>query len=58
MKLETIVIGGRRYTSKEALQRFFVAVTEAKSGIVPERAPFRRKKQIEQAEKELEAAGI
>jgi hypothetical protein len=32
VKLETICLGGTRYTSAEALQRFFRAVTEAKSG--------------------------
>ena len=32
VKLETICIGRTRYTSVEALQRFFAAVTAAKSG--------------------------
>ena len=27
VKLDTILIGGRRYTSREALQRFFAATT-------------------------------
>lgn len=31
VRLETICIGRARYTSAEALQRFFAAVTEAKS---------------------------
>ena len=31
VRLETICLGGIRYTSVEALQRFFAAVTEAKS---------------------------
>jgi hypothetical protein len=30
-KLDTICVGRKRYTSVSALQRFFVAVTEAKS---------------------------
>ena len=33
--LETIHVGGRRYTSREALERFFARVTEAKSGRRP-----------------------
>jgi hypothetical protein len=31
VRLETICIGGTRYTSVEALQRFFIAVTLARS---------------------------
>ena len=33
-KLETCLIGGRRYTSREALERFSVAVTAAAAGEV------------------------
>ena len=59
VKLETILIGGRRFTSKEALARFFTATTAAKDGIVPSRVPCRRRKAaIEKAEAELERAGI
>jgi uncharacterized protein DUF1580 len=35
VKLETVMIGGRRYTSKEALQRFFAATTAAANGEMP-----------------------
>lgn len=34
VRLETVLIGGRRYTSKEALQRFFARVTAAADGQV------------------------
>jgi hypothetical protein len=60
IKLETIRIGGRRYTSQEALDRFIGAITSAVDGLEPAK-PTSRKHQLrrhEQAERELEAAGI
>jgi hypothetical protein len=55
IKLETILIGGTRYTSAEALNRFFTQSTLAKQGklstATPEgirRAKANRDKQIEQ----------
>jgi hypothetical protein len=57
--LETILIGGIRYTSQEALQRFFEATTAAADGTpVPARTTKRREKAIEAAERELRSAGI
>ncbi len=32
VRLESVYIGGEQYTSKQALDRFFCAVTEAKRG--------------------------
>ena len=32
VRLESILIGGERYTSEEALQRFFAAITAAADG--------------------------
>jgi hypothetical protein len=61
IKLETCLIGGRRVTSAEALQRFSAAVTAAANGEpLPEtaRTPKQRARSIEQAERELDAAGI
>ena len=33
MKLETVLIGGRRYSSQEALLRFFDMTTVAEDGV-------------------------
>ena len=64
--LETLQVGGCRYTSKEALQRFSDRLTEAR--VVPKwsgaRRPFGRRTEkqrdeaIRRAEKELEKHGI
>lgn len=58
-KLETILIGGRRYTSEEALQRFIERTTAAANGeTIPTRTAKQREKAIAAAERELAAAGI
>ncbi len=57
--LETVLIGGRRFTSKEALSRFFAATTAAANGEAPTACTSKRRKTaIEAAEKELQQAGI
>lgn len=57
-KLESVTIGGKAYTSREALQRFAVA----SGGTEPEpptlRTPKARERAIAKAEKELSDAGI
>lgn len=59
VKLETILIGGRRYTSHEALERFFAATTAAASGETPPiRTPKQRDRAVAEAERELHEAGI
>ncbi|HTQ40768.1 MAG TPA: DUF1580 domain-containing protein [Pirellulales bacterium] len=59
IKLETAVVGGRRYTSREALSQFSAAVTAARDGLPPPiRTPHQRDKAIKQAERDLEKAGI
>jgi hypothetical protein len=60
IKLESIYIGGSRYTSAEALNRFAAATTAARQGTAPAPAPTpkqRRRKQ-DAVEAELDAAGI
>jgi hypothetical protein len=59
VKLETMMYGGRRVTSLEALDRFFARVTAAADG-EPARAetPRRRKRQIERAERRAEELGL
>lgn len=59
VKLETVMIGGRRFTSREALERFFASTTAISSGEpLPVRTPRQRRRDIERAERELAEAGI
>lgn len=59
VKLDTILVGGIRYTSHEAMQRFFAATTAAANGqAVLSRTADQRQKQIEAAERELAKHGI
>ncbi|MGC9261584.1 MAG: DUF1580 domain-containing protein [Phycisphaerae bacterium] len=57
VRLEVIQIGGTACTSREAVQRFFAALSEARH---PERTqtPARRQREIHRAEKACELAGI
>ena len=55
--LETVTLGGKVYTSLEALQRFSVS----HGGTAPQsthRSPTARERAIAQAERELSEAGI
>jgi hypothetical protein len=59
IKLETILIGGRRMTSREALSRFFAATTAAAEGArVVSETPRQREKRLRAAEKRAEALGV
>jgi len=60
VRLETLMVGGVRYTSREALQRFAERLTAAADGTRPAPAPTSRQRQraIEQAERELARAGL
>jgi hypothetical protein len=61
VKLETIMAGGSRATSLEAVERFFEALTvqaDAPATPQPPRRTAGRRKQIEAAERRLAAAGI
>ena len=54
IKLETLLVGGRRFTSREALERFSAAITAAAEGQRPAtRTPTQRLRAIEQAERAL-----
>ena len=57
IRLETVVVGSRRYTSREAIQRFLERTTAAADGI-KSATPTSRRKALERAERELDAAGI
>lgn len=61
VKLETIMAGGSRTTSLEAIERFFDALTaQAEHRPVPQSPCMTatRKKQIEAAERRLAQAGV
>ena len=61
VRLESIVVGGRRYTTREALQRFVDATTAAPSpaaGPADCRTNRQRDAAIARAEAELEKAGV
>ena len=58
VKLETVMVGGRRYTSKQALERFAVGTTAATGGSGKHPTPSSRQRDISVAERELEEAGI
>jgi hypothetical protein len=58
-KLESAKVGGRRYTSEEAIQRFIAATTAAADGEQPLiRSPLQRRRAIEQADRDLSQDGI
>ena len=58
-KLESVLIGGRRFTSLESIQRFAQQSTAAADGDAPPaRTPRQRERAIEQAERACEQAGI
>jgi len=59
VKLESMMYGGRRVTSLEALDRFFERVTAAADG-APARAetPRQRERQVERAERRADELGL
>jgi hypothetical protein len=58
VRLETVLIGGQRFTSKQALNRFWHRVTAVRDGVPVEKAIIATAKpSAKQAAKELEAAG-
>lgn len=59
VRLDTCAVGGRRYTSREAIQRFIAATTAAADGEpAPLRTPHERQRAIDRAERELDALGV
>ncbi|NLF08870.1 MAG: DUF1580 domain-containing protein [Pirellulaceae bacterium] len=60
IRLESLMVGGTRCTSVEALQRFFDALTAQADGqpVAPPPRSKSRQRQIEAAEKRLAASGI
>lgn len=59
VKLETIMVGGRRFTSREALERFNQRITAVTAGEpLPVRTTRQRARDIDQARRDLAEAGI
>ena len=57
-RLDTCYVGGRRYTSHEAIANFLSALNGNNGGATPADPSARRQRQIDQAEAELAAAGM
>lgn len=61
VKLETVKVGGRRFTSLEAIQRFVDAVTAAADGrpaTITAPPSTRRQRELDRVDAELARAGI
>lgn len=58
VKLETVLIGGLRYTSREAIDRMIAAQNADDAPAVPMITPTQRRKQSEAARTELERIGV
>jgi len=59
IRLETVIVGGRRYTSREAVDRFVSQTTASADGRPARtRTEKQRERAIAAAEKELERMGI
>jgi len=57
-RLETVCIGGRRYTTREALARFTDALSNGSAGTGGMRSPTRRQRDLRRASAELAKEGI
>jgi hypothetical protein len=58
VRLETCMIGGTRYTSREALERFVARTTAAADDAVPTIRTPKQQRSIEAAERELAESGV
>ena len=61
VKLETFSVGVKRFTTEESITRFIEACTAAANGestTSEPRTPKQRERDIQQAERELDRAGI
>jgi uncharacterized protein DUF1580 len=59
VKLETVLVGGKRFTSFSALERFSRAVTSAAAGDPQAiRSPNRRESAMRRAQNELQRDGV
>jgi hypothetical protein len=60
VKLETITIGGYRYTSTQAIGRFIAALSgrPAPDGVEAVQTPAARRRELAAVDKELDAMGV
>lgn len=58
VKLETLVIGGRRLTSREAIARFIAAQNADDVPAAPAISPTQRRRQAQAAQRALQEAGL
>jgi hypothetical protein len=59
IKLESIVVGSKRFTSREAVDRFISATTAVANGEpAPTRSPRAREREIARATDELDRMGV
>lgn len=58
VRLETFLRGGIRYTTDEAIERFFAATTAAAGDTPPSLTSRQREREISTAERACEQAGI
>jgi len=59
VRLETALLGGIRYTTRAAIERFVAATTTAADGTAPQvRTSAQRERAIAAAERELAEAGL
>jgi hypothetical protein len=57
-RLETVKIGGRRFTSAEAIERFARRVTDASSPAIDDQAKARPSRSFYNAERELDRENV
>lgn len=59
IKLETVTVGGRRFTSRQSVERFISQTTASANGLpIRTRTEKQRERAIAAADRELEAMGI
>ena len=58
VKIETLICGNKRFTSREAIARFIAAQNAADAPATPVITPAQRRRQSEAARVELERAGV
>jgi len=59
IKLETVLVGGRRFCSREALHRFFAATTAAADGVALNcSTPAQRDRDLWETDLELDREGL
>jgi hypothetical protein len=56
--LESVNIGATRFTSLEALQRFFERLSPSPAAVRPPHAPASRRRHLASVERQLDAKGI